>query len=54
MPVVQLFLGKGDDKIRTKPALFGEDVWSRVAEKAEDYLYNHSELCRDGFFYFKK
>ena len=54
MPVVQLFLGKGDDKIRTKTDLFGEDVWSRVAEKAEDYLYNHSELCRDGFFYFKK
>ena len=54
MPVVQLFLGKGDEKIRTKTALFGEDIWSRVTEKAEAYLYEHPELCRDGFYYFKK
>lgn len=54
MPVVQLFLGKGDDKIRAKTGLFGEEVWSHVAEKAEEYLCEHPELCRDGFYYFKK
>ncbi len=54
MPVVQLFLGKRDDKIRAKTALFGEDVWSRTRELAEQYLYEHPDLCRDGFYYFKK
>ena len=53
-PIVQLFLGKDDDKIRAKTALFGENVWSRVAELAEEYLHEHPDLCRDGFFYFKK
>ena len=54
MPIVQLFLGKGDEKIRAKTALFGEDVWSRVAEMADAYLYEHPDLFRDGFYYFKK
>ena len=54
MPVVQLFIGKKDDKIRAKAALFGEDVWTKVTEMAEEYLYEHPDLCRDGFSYFKK
>lgn len=54
MPIVQLFLGKGDDKIRAKISLFEENVWDRVTQKAEEYLYNHPDLCRDGFCYFKK
>ena len=54
MPVVQLFLGKQDDKIRAKTALFEENVWDRVTELAEAYIYEHPDLCRDGFCYFKK
>ena len=54
LPIVQLFLGKGDDKIRAKTALFGENVWDDVARKAEEYLCEHPDLCRDGFYYFKK
>ena len=54
MPIVQLFLGKGDEKIRAKTALFGEDIWSRVAEMAEAYRCEHPDLFRDGFYYFKK
>lgn len=54
MPIVQLFLGKNDDKIRAKTALFGENVWNTVAEKANEYTLQHPDYCRDGFFYFKK
>lgn len=54
MPIVQIFLGKGDDKIRAKVELFSEDTWNRVAVLAEQYIYEHPMLCRDGFFYFLK
>jgi len=53
-PIVQLFLGKNDEKIAKKVDLFGEDVWSKVASKAAEYREAHPGLCRDGFFYFKK
>ena len=54
MPIVQLFLGKKDEKIRAKTDLFSEDVWSAVKSMGYEYLQLHPELCRDGFFYFKK
>lgn len=54
LPIVQLFIGKGDEKIKAKTALFGEDVWSRVSEKAAQYAYERPDTYRDGFFYFKK
>ena len=54
MPIVQLFLGKRDDRICAKTTLFDEDVWATVAERAEEYRYHHPDLCRDGFYYFKK
>lgn len=54
MPIVQLFLGKKDEKIRAKTELFGEDIWNTVRDKSEEYIRFHPDLCRDGFFYFKK
>ncbi len=54
VPVVQLFLGKKDDQILAKTALFNEDTWNRVAEKAAEYRSFHPDLVRNGFFYFKK
>ena len=54
MPIVQLFLGKQDDKILAKAELFDEDRWNTVREKADEYIQLHPDLCRDGFFYFKK
>ena len=54
MPIVQLFIGKNDEKILAKAGLFSEDVWNRVSEKAAAYTEKHPDLCRDGFFYFKK
>lgn len=54
MPLVQLFLGKKDEKIREKTALFGEDVWEKVTSLGEKYLAEHSDLIRDGFYYLKK
>ena len=54
VPIVQLFLGKKDEKIQEKVELFGEDIWNTVREKANEYISLHPELCRDGFFYFKK
>ena len=53
-PIVQLFLGKNDEKISEKIGLFGEDVWNKVINKATEYKTLHPQLCRDGFFYFKK
>lgn len=54
MPIVQLFLGKNDDKIKAKTALFGGDMWKTVKDKADEYISLHPDLCRDGFYYFKK
>jgi hypothetical protein len=53
-PIVQLFIGKGDEKIKAKTALFGEDIRSRVSEKAAQYAAERPDTYRDGFFYFKK
>ena len=54
LPIVQLFIGKGDEKIKAKTALFSEAVWSRVSEKAAQYAEERPDTYRDGFFYFKK
>ena len=54
VPIVQLFLGKKDDMIRAKVALFDEDKWNTVTNKANEYIELRPELFRDGFFYFKK
>ena len=54
VPIVQLFLGKKDDKILAKTELFSEETWSRVMDQAQEYLREHPNFCRDGFFYFKK
>ncbi|MBQ7380815.1 MAG: hypothetical protein IJW69_01885 [Clostridia bacterium] len=54
VPIVQLFIGKQDEKIHEKIQLFSEDIWNTVADKATQYIKAHSDLSRDGFFYFKK
>ena len=53
VPIVQLFLGKKDEKIMEKTKLFREDVWQAVSEKADDYVRLYPNRARDGFFYFK-
>ena len=53
VPIVQLFLGKKDEKIMEKTKLFREDVWQAVSEKADDYVRLYPNCARDGFFYFK-
>ena len=52
-PIVMLFIAKSDDKLREKAKLFDEHVWSRVEKLARDYLAEHPEFKRDGFFYLK-
>ena len=54
LPVVQLFLGKNDKKIKAKTQLFGEDVWKHVEACAALYTQKHPDLFRDGLGYFKK
>lgn len=54
VPIVQLFLGKNDQKIQAKTELFGEEKWNAVKEMADEYINLHPDLRRDGFFYFKK
>ena len=54
VPIVQLFLGKKDEKIQEKVNLFSESLWDIVKSKANDYVNRHPNLYRDGFFYFKK
>ena len=54
MPVVQLFLGKNDEYIRSKTNLFDTEKWQKVARLAEEYLTEHPGMERDGFFYAKK
>lgn len=53
VPIVQLFLGKKDEKIMEKVKLFNEDVWQTVSEKADEYVRLYPTRARDGFFYFK-
>ncbi len=48
-PVVQLFFGKKDDKIKQNTELFDESVWDRVSEKAGEYA--KTGKSRNGFFY---
>lgn len=54
VPVVQLFLGKNDEKIRSKVNLFDAATWEKVAGLAEEYQAEHPGMERDGFFYAKK
>ena len=53
-PIIQLFLGKKDDKIREKTALFPEETWEKVAALAAAYREKHPDLVRDGLAFFKK
>ncbi len=53
IPIVQLFIGKNDDKIMQKTELFGENIWQTVSQKAEEYMRLYPDCARDGFFYFK-
>lgn len=53
-PVVQLFIGKKDEKIKEKVGLFDEALWEQVGCKADEYIMAHPGLRRDGFYYFKK
>lgn len=53
-PIVQLFLGKNDEKIMQKTSLFGEDTWQTVSQLADEYARLYPDSFRDGFFYFKQ
>ena len=52
-PLVQLFLGKKDERIMEKTKLFGEEVWQTVTDKADEYLHLYPNCSRDGFFCFR-
>lgn len=54
VPVVQLFIGKNDEKIQEKVDQFSEDDWQKVTALADAYQAAHPGVARDGFFYFKK
>lgn len=54
MPLIQLFLGKNDEKIAQKVNLFSEQTWEKVNEKASAYLDEHPGMKRFGFSCFKK
>ena len=54
LPIVQLFLGKNDQKIKAKTELFDEDVWKHFEACATLYSQKHPDLFRDGLYYFKK
>lgn len=49
IPVVQLFLGKNDEKIKSNTELFGNPVWERLNAKAAEYA--NTGKSRNGFFY---
>ena len=59
IPVVQLFFGGkkqvffagGDNEIRERTSIFGEDTWKRVEQLTEEYAARN--LFRDGVFYMK-
>lgn len=52
-PAVQLFLAKNDEKIKKRTELFNEEIWAKVEKLAADYLNEHPDTARDGFFYFR-
>lgn len=54
MPVVQLFVGKTDKIIAKNVSVFPEETWEKVNAKANEYLLNHSDMVRPGFYYFQK
>lgn len=54
MPIVQLFVGKNDDKIREKVKLFDEAVWQKAEQCAAEHRRAHPDVSRFGFYYFKK
>ena len=47
-PTVQLFMCDGEDSIRNRTALFGEDVWKRVEEMSFS-RFSQKHKTRDGF-----
>ena len=52
-PIVQLFIAQDDEKIRSRTELFDEETWARVERLAAEYLSEHPDTVRDGFFYFR-
>lgn len=52
-PVVQLFYGAGDKKIRAKTELFPEPVWDRAAKLTEEHA-GKGLPRRNGFYYMFK
>lgn len=53
MPIVQLFIAKNDEKIMKRTELFDADRWNKVEALAFEYLKEHPDMRRDGFFYLK-
>ncbi|MBQ1847883.1 MAG: hypothetical protein II135_07765 [Clostridia bacterium] len=49
IPVVQLFFGKDDEKIKKNADIFDDALWERVGEKTKEYAALGKE--RNGFFY---
>lgn len=49
IPVIQLFFGKDDVKIRSNAEIFDASVWERVGQKTKEYAALGKE--RNGFFY---
>ncbi|MBR3298695.1 MAG: hypothetical protein IKI64_05755 [Clostridia bacterium] len=52
-PIIQLFIAKDDEKIKKRTELFDEELWAKVERLAADYLNEHPDTARDGFFYLR-
>lgn len=52
-PIVQLFIAKNDEKIKKRTELFDEELWAKVERLAAEYLNEHPDTVRDGFFYLR-
>ncbi len=52
VPVIQLFCGANDEKIKAKTALFDEETWSRVTRLTEERAAHPTEP-RQGFYFMK-
>lgn len=54
IPIVSLFLCdyKSEEKVRNLINIFDEALWKKVNNKAQEYVKQHPDLYRNGFFYF--